>query len=70
MCVCCCETLWDAVGHREMKELQAYSRASGQDSRLWNILMKLNLSVGLFQQDIFDRFRCPAQTDTNVLSNA
>lgn len=64
-----CETLWDAVGHREMKELQACSWACGQDSLLWNILMKLNLSVGSFHQDVFDRFWCPTQMDTNVWSN-
>lgn len=53
-CVMC--ELWDAVGHREMKELQACSWACGQDSLLRYILMKLKRSIVSSHQDVFAGF--------------
>lgn len=64
-CECCSEMLWDivvdVVGPREMKELQVCSWVYGQDSLLWNIIMKPNLSIGSFQKVWI---WCPAQMDT------
>ncbi len=72
VCVVLWVALWDTV---RCCRTQRDERAPGPGlgvwpRRLWNILMKPKLSVGSFQQDIFDRFCCPAQTGTNAWSNA